>query len=88
VHPGELFDVLNEGVAMLIATREAGEHEYGGASISPESIKRIGHRMTIPINDLSVKDLETKKGLCSSRGSFGLDDDFDATTLKGWKELD
>jgi hypothetical protein len=58
VHPRELLDVLDEGVTMLVATREAGEYEYGGASISAESFKRIGHRMTIPISDLSVKVLE------------------------------
>jgi|GEM_PF-3800588 len=52
---------------MLIATREAREHEYCGASVSPESIKRIGHRSTIPISDASVKELGTHRVLFFSR---------------------
>jgi len=62
MNSGELLDVLYEGVAVLIATRETGEHENGDGSISPESFKRIVHRITISISDIPVKELETRMG--------------------------
>jgi hypothetical protein len=37
VDTGELLNILYEGVAVLIATRKAGEDEYGCAGISSES---------------------------------------------------
>jgi hypothetical protein len=45
---------------VLVTSREAGEYEYGSTSVSSESFKRIGHRTTIPLSNLSVKELEAK----------------------------
>jgi hypothetical protein len=35
VNARKLLDVLDEGVAELVAPREAGEHEHGSAGVSP-----------------------------------------------------
>jgi hypothetical protein len=37
VYACELLDVLHEGVAVLVASREAGKYENRGASVSPEA---------------------------------------------------
>jgi hypothetical protein len=34
----EFLDVLYEGVAVLVAARETGEHKYGGGGVSPQSL--------------------------------------------------
>jgi|GEM_PF-3627703 len=73
VYAGKLFNIFNEGIAVFVTAREAGENENGGTCVSPESFKRCGPRPTIPISDLSVKALEAKSGLCWSRGLFSLD---------------
>jgi len=57
VNSSEVLNVLYEGVTVLFATREARENEYGGAGVPPQSFKRIGHRSTISISDLAVKDI-------------------------------
>jgi hypothetical protein len=37
VYARKLLNVFNEGVAVLISTREAREYEDGGPGVSPES---------------------------------------------------
>ncbi len=41
VDTGELFDVLHEGITVLVAAREAGEHEYSSAGVSSESYQCV-----------------------------------------------
>ena len=39
VYASKLFNVLDEGVAVLISPREARKYEDGGSGISPESFE-------------------------------------------------
>jgi len=61
VYAGKILDVFHEGVAVLVASRQAGEYEDGGTGVSPKPFNGIGHRLTIPISDLFVKELEAKR---------------------------
>jgi len=36
VDPGELFNVLYEGVAVFVTARETGKYEHGGTSVSAQ----------------------------------------------------
>jgi hypothetical protein len=60
MHSREFFDVFHERVAVLVTSRETRKYEYGGPSVASEanqSVIGIGHRLTISISDLSVKDI-------------------------------
>jgi hypothetical protein len=37
----EALDVLYECVAVFVATRETGEHKYGGTGVSPKPRQRV-----------------------------------------------
>jgi hypothetical protein len=60
VHAGKLLHVLDEGVAVLVASRETGKYEHGGSGVSAEPRERVigsGHCVTISLSVVAVNDL-------------------------------